>query len=666
MKSVVLMNIKILKNSAAAAIVAVIFVLLGCAVEKGNIYEKDGKTYGKTGGIFKSQWDDYYLKGLSYMDGSYWEDAVDDFNKAINKRSDDQRRTRTYGLHFIDYFPNRELGIALFNLDRFEKAIRCLELSLSFVETSRAKFYLDKAREAWLRKNSLDRKSPEVAVQFPPAEYTTSDLSIPIKVTAKDNYFVSNIIVNGKDNPLELSQTVAKFEEEYLLHSGQNFITVQSEDILGKRSLPVTVKINVDRQGPVLLISAEKEKGGGMRITGAVYDASGLTTAVFNKRKINFSPSKIVYIDERIERGRRLQYELEDSVGNRTSGFLEVFCDDQNKKTPYVYIEGLKNGQTAYLDELNVQGSACFKGSLKQLIINGYPLLFDEDEDLSSFMKVLKEKKGNYAAFSKKLRLRNGKNRIRASFFDNTGDEFNRVVFITKKEQIVKQIVSRMSIAVLPFEETRIKNGRDKQYVGAVLETAFKAQERFNILPGIEVENILVKRAADKEKFNGKWAADLGMMMDVDAVMIGEISRSDRSVEINSRFIDPKTGSVLAEKDVYWECSSFSGYRQKVDMLAGKFKKHFPMLESEILGMKKGKAVIGVGKDQSVKKRMSFIVYNGGNTILNDDNTDCLGSDTVVSGLLSLEKISPASSLAGILKTFDGLTLKAGDKVIAK
>jgi len=99
-------------------------VIISCAVEKGKIYEKDGKIYGRHKGLFKSKWYNYYLRGLSYCEGEFWEDAAADFIKATQKRDKDQRRARTYGVHFINYFPNRELGIANFNLGKYQKKIR--------------------------------------------------------------------------------------------------------------------------------------------------------------------------------------------------------------------------------------------------------------------------------------------------------------------------------------------------------------------------------------------------------------------------------------------------------------------------------------------------------------------------------------------------------------
>ena len=156
----------------------------------------------------------------------------------MERRRDDQRRARTYGMHFIDYFPNRELGIAYFNLKRFKEAIQALENSLASVETARAKFYLDKARRAWLDETRLDTIPPALSVTFPPPVYRTKDFSVSVKGMARDDYFVSNIIFNGKSSKLELSRKEVSFQEDIALQHGKNVITLQSEDILGKTSLP--------------------------------------------------------------------------------------------------------------------------------------------------------------------------------------------------------------------------------------------------------------------------------------------------------------------------------------------------------------------------------------------------------------------------------------------
>ena len=299
----------------------------GCAVEKGKVYEKDGKLYGKTEGLFKARWDDYYVRGISYCDGDYWQDAAADFSRAIEKRSVDQRRARTYGMHFIDYFPNRELGIAYYNLKKYQDAIKALEASLASEETARAKFYLDKARAAWLNEARLDTAKPAVSVEFPPPVYRTKDFAVAVKGKASDDFFVSNIVFNGKPSKLELSQKEISFQEEISLQQGKNVITLQSVDILGKPSATLTLEVKVDREGPLVFLEVTPAGSSAVLVSGAIYDKSAVAKIRIHTRDLASQGITLVRINERVDLGgladaASLQFEAEDSLGNVTRGLI--------------------------------------------------------------------------------------------------------------------------------------------------------------------------------------------------------------------------------------------------------------------------------------------------------------------------------------------------------
>jgi len=267
-------------------------LLCDCAVKKRTVYEKEGRKYGKTEGLFKEKWNDYYLRGLSYNDGGYWNDAIPDFQEAIHRRDKDQRRARTYGLHFIDYFPNRELGIAYFNIRQYNEATQALEASLKAYPTARAKYYLNKARTQWLRETRKDTAHPTIEVQFPPPVYSTNTFSIRIKGRATDNFYVSSMIYNDKAAPLELAQKEISFEEEVPLRYGENIITVQAKDLLEGTSSPVTLKIKVDREGPLLALEGKKEGGDAVIISGGLYDESGIAKVSFNGKDVTCRNNK--------------------------------------------------------------------------------------------------------------------------------------------------------------------------------------------------------------------------------------------------------------------------------------------------------------------------------------------------------------------------------------
>jgi len=77
-----------------------IAALFGCAVKEGTVYQKDGRLYGKPAGLFKEQWSDYYVRGFSYSEGGYWNDAIVDFQEAIHQREKTSDVPVPMGCHF--------------------------------------------------------------------------------------------------------------------------------------------------------------------------------------------------------------------------------------------------------------------------------------------------------------------------------------------------------------------------------------------------------------------------------------------------------------------------------------------------------------------------------------------------------------------------------------
>lgn len=115
---------------------------------------KDGVKYGVTRGSFRSEWWNYLERGRSYLEGGCYEAALADLDQAIElrrrqvKNEHDKRRARTYGLHFVDYFAHREKGIALYHLGRYNESKAELEQSLKWVDSERARQYLELVKQA--------------------------------------------------------------------------------------------------------------------------------------------------------------------------------------------------------------------------------------------------------------------------------------------------------------------------------------------------------------------------------------------------------------------------------------------------------------------------------------------------------------------------------------
>ena len=94
------------------------------------------------------KWYNHYDKGSKLMRRQLWAKAIVEFTIAIKTKNKDTKRIKTYGMHFIEYFPNREIGICFYNLGQNRRAKNRLNISLSQEYSYRAQQFLSKLQKA--------------------------------------------------------------------------------------------------------------------------------------------------------------------------------------------------------------------------------------------------------------------------------------------------------------------------------------------------------------------------------------------------------------------------------------------------------------------------------------------------------------------------------------
>ena len=260
------------------ALLLVIVLLAGLACETGpgrRSEVADDQVYGVTKGAFRGRWWNYYERGVSYADGHFWMEAETDLREALGQRSEDQRRARTYGMHFIDYFPHRELGVVLYHEGRYEEAVSELEGSLQTEKSAKAEFYLDAARKALIHRNQTDLGPPEIEVLSPLPNSITNAFDILVSGVARDDTYVKDITVNGVPVRVDLAAPEVSFSSRVPLKPGENVLRVVTTDLSGKQIL-VERRIRADWQGPILTIDEPVEgtapAGSRLRLRGYAYD----------------------------------------------------------------------------------------------------------------------------------------------------------------------------------------------------------------------------------------------------------------------------------------------------------------------------------------------------------------------------------------------------------
>jgi TolB-like protein len=684
-----------------------ILLLAGCASQEAA-YIKDGKEYGVTGGLFRDRWWNYYERGNSFAEGEFYEEAIKDLETAIEKRRDDHWRSRTYGMHFVNYFPHRELGAVYYKLQRYHDAEQELENSLKTAESAKAKYFLNKARKAILEETGADKLSPTIKINHPLDGTITNNFSIMLDGEAEDDHFVSSLAVGVIPVPLELSAKKVSLEREVSLKRGINEISIQAVDLTGKTTEKL-LKIKVDREGPLIIIEDHKQAGQKVVLTGVLTDSTGITSFTINGQNV-----PIALIESNVQdfssgiSGQEAEFHQEidlqsgteaivmnvaDIAGNVTTGEMSanpdrpdsihsttdtglnglpllassgpansVFVPEQytftgtglgmiiDNVSPVIHLKDLAAFQTIYTDSLFLEGSVTDTSKIKSLFINGESVL---------------KRKGKKVFFNYLTGLKEGVNKFLVEAVDIFGNRSQKVVEVNRKIQIIRQLGSRMSISILPLESKGEKSvSSDAVYESLI--AAFVNQRRFHLIERERMKEVLSElKLSQTELADPGTASKIGKIVVADAILTGTIYESDDSIEILTRLVDTETSNIMEAKDMFHEDRSLRGIKGLTEGLALKYKQSFPLLEGMVI-KKDGKAVItDLGEDKRIKRDMGLILFRDGEGIRHPDTGKVLGAEPIELGEAKVENVYENISRA-VIKKGKPVGIRIKDMVITK
>ena len=211
-------------------IVFFMFTPVPCSYSKVLI--RDGKEYGKIKGAFRNRWWNYYERGLSYLEGEFYQEAIADFKNALKQRAEDKRMARTYGMHFIDYFPNREMGLAYYLSGDYDNAEKYIETSMGQQPSAKARFYYDKILKHTFLKKNLPPSTPGISVDLERDVLWTNADPIIISGYAEDDRFISKLKIAGKKLFIEAAQKKIDFKENLKLEQGRHDIEITAARLI--------------------------------------------------------------------------------------------------------------------------------------------------------------------------------------------------------------------------------------------------------------------------------------------------------------------------------------------------------------------------------------------------------------------------------------------------
>lgn len=650
----------------------------GCVTESVSTYVRDGKVYGTVKGAFRHRWWNYYERGLSFTEGEFFKEAAADLQKAIDQRSNDQRMARTYGMHFVDYFPHRELGIVYYQTGNLETAQRELALSISQFSSAKALFYLDRIRKKIIEKKGQTVAPPKLFLDVEKDETWTRDDPVIISGTAQDDHFIAGVSIKGVPLFLEGSQKTFAFKEKLALSQGKHTIEIVAENLIGKvtkRSLT----IHVDREGPVITIAEFKSLSEGTRaevaISGSVYDDSGISELIINGQSIAVGEgTDILFNRKLVPDNNYLELTARDRLGNQTSAtiplsratvakmpvmlagtasdtndlFLAGLFGPADNRPPTINLKGWADTQTVFLKKVYIEGEVSDESMIVSLAVNKVPVL---------------RREGKSIFFGHLAELKKGSNDFLIEARDAGGNTASKTITVTRQIPQALQLEERLSISILPFEQKGEISGHSMAFQDNLIN-ALVNLNRFKIVERDKLDVVLQEQKLSRTKLvDRNTALKLGRLVAAQSIITGSIIETRTGIEIVARLIDTETSEILDTEDVYDEVKDLRALKTLSEGMAVKFHREFPLLGGVVIHQKGKYIFTDLGTDK-IKVQRRLIVYR--EEAFTDPATGkVLGTDNVILGRARVTQVMPKMSKAVILSDKDVL-VKRLDKVITE
>lgn len=660
---------------ASLMLVVALFALTACALSGQD--RRDGqspsqfvatdskeKVYGKTPGIFRHRWWNYFDRGLSFAEGRMWAEAERDFREATAQRAEDQRRARTYGMHFTDYFARRELGVVLYHQGRFQEALVELEGSLASEKSSKAEYYLDLARKAVLQASGVAGAPPAITLaDVSAAQQVTRAFQVPVSGLVTADTYVKEVRVDGKPVRVDVAAKKVAFETTAALRPGPNRVRVTATSLLGKET-ETTLSYYLDVRGPVLSLDWTTS-GAGLRVKAHVTDDVAVAEVKINEALVYRGQAGECDVDQILAAAppEGVVVEARDTVGNVTktiinpaaraalpapfmvamaSGagiFLPVAVAGVQATSPggpKLVLKNLSEGQSCYANQFFIEGGVEDEIAVASLTLNGEPIL---------------KRPGKKVSFSYLADLKEGENLFSIVAQAQSGNKTEKSFTIHRKLQKAFAVDARASIALLPFE----RKG-EQTAVTAALEDAFIStigkMKRFHIVERQKLESVLREQSLSNTALaDSATAIKIGKIMAAENVLMGSVNEADKAVELYGRLVDTESSLVLATVDAYGEDVTLQSLNELVTGLLLKFGDEIPLTQGYVVKVKDREVYINIGQSQKIKNGMRFIVYREGEPIVDPVTKESLGADTDILGRAVITQVLEKMSVGTL---YDG------------
>ena len=623
--------------------------------------------------VFRGTWWDYYERGLKYSDAGAWKAAIQDFRAARQQRDKEDRSARTYGVAFIEYFPVRELGIALYQDGQYKPAVEALEKSLAGYPTAKGAYYYNLARAALLRQAAADPAPPRIKIDAPTDGLLTNALTMEVRGTAESKNQVAAVEVNGELQLIDAAIASQPFTQLTRLAPGTNAIEVSARDLLGQETKAV-VNVVVDREGPVVVIDRAARAGGRIRLEGTVFDNVRLGPLLVNGQATPLSPgAESKFAAEVAGTETAFVIEAADAVGNFTRIRIPIPAELRQggrRPEPEIVPVAWRPRQIvpsflrtqALAIEIEPLPNEVQQESLSVswIVTSGNPVT---GVKINEDTKTLRQTEaGKPQIFSHIVPLVDGPNQITITATDRSGATVTKTATVVRKVEEVEQIGSRLAVAVLPFTQ----KGQASDLYGGAFEAMVDAlvnQGRFKVVSRDQLENILSELKLSRSALvDQATAVRAGKLAAAEAIMVATVNESPKSVEVYAQLINTETSTVLASRDIFDPEKAPGSARAKMRELAAKMKAEYPLVGGSVVAVSNQRVAVGMGSAKKLRTDMKVIVYQEGEPLVDPQTKVVLDRNIESLGEGLLKDVRPQVSFAAL----DGKDVGKVERLIAQ
>lgn len=624
--------------------------------------------------VFRGTWWDYYERGVKYSDAGAWKAAIQDFRAARQQRDREDRSARTYGVAFIEYFPLRELGVALYQDGQYKAAVEALEKSLAGYPTAKGAYYYNLSRAALLRQAAADKAPPRIKIDAPADGLLTNALTMEVRGTAESKNQVALVEINGEAQLIDAAVASQPFTQLARLAAGTNAIEVVAKDLIGQESKAI-VNIVVDREGPVVVIDRAARAGGRIRLEGTVFDNVRLGPLVVNGQSTPLTAgTESKFTAEVAGTETAFQIEAADAVGNftrvripiptelrqggirREPEIVPVAWRPQRQIVPsFLRTQALAIEMEALPNEVQQESL-----SVSWIVTSGNPVT---GVKINEDTKTLRQTEaGKPQIFSHIVPLVDGPNQITITATDRTGATVTKTATVVRKVEEVGQIGSRLAVAVLPFTQ----KGQASDVYGGAFESLVDAlvnQGRFKVVSRDQLENILRELKLSRSALvDQATAVRAGKLAAAEAIMVATVNESPKSVEVYAQLINTETSTVLASRDIFDPEKAPGSARAKMRELAAKLKAEYPLVGGSVVTVSNQRVAVALGSAKKVRADMKVIVYQEGEPLVDPQTKVVLDRNIESLGEGLLKDVRPQVSFAAL----DGKDVGKVERLIAQ